>query len=157
MKLKDLFEKWGLKGLKVKTPFLEADFQPDDADKNAAWEMYVELLTRITTQKLPDDHGIEKTALDSVFSLFSITREVLKRSGPGCIKFTQIAVIVLNQVIRPFTAKWHKLSVEGAFDDPEKCKTFRQELTELQMELKKYTHLLSDLADVEDLTDMEEA
>ena len=157
MKLKDLFDRWGLEGLKVKTPFLEADFQPDTADKSAAWEMYVQLLTRITTQKLPDDHGIEKTALDSVFSLFPVTREVLKRSGPSCIKFTQIAVIVLNQVIRPFTAKWHKLSVEGAFDEPEKCKTFRQELTELQIELKKYTHLLSDLADVEDLTDMEEA
>jgi len=155
MKLKDLFEKWGLEKLKVKTPILDLEWAPDDPDRNAAWELYIELLTRITTQRLPEEHGDEKTALDSVFSLFKTTREVLKRNGRGCVQFTRIAVIVLNQIVRPFTAKWHRLSLEKAFDDKEKCKTFRIELLDLQNYLLNYTKMLSDMADVEDLTQLE--
>lgn len=156
MRLQDLFEKWNLTGLKVKTPVMEMEWQPSDPDKDAAWDLYVELLTRITTQPLPDEDGIEKTALDSVYALFALTRETLKTHGRSCIHFTRIAVIVLNQVIRPFTAKWHRLSEHGAFEDPEHCDAFRQELRELQVDLLNYTKLLSDLADVEDLTEIEE-
>ena len=156
MKLKDLFESWDLKGLKVKAGILEMDWQPYDADKNAAWEMYIELLTSITTQKLPDEHGIEETALQSVYKIFEITRDVLKRNGRKCVNFTKIAIIVLNQVIRPFTAKWHKLSEMGDFEDKGQCKVFREELLELQDKLLCYTKLLSELADVEDLTELEE-
>lgn len=156
MKLKDLFEKWGLEKLKVKLPILEMDWTPNDPDKNAAWELYIELLTRITTQRLPEEHGDEKTALDSIFSIFKTTREVLKRNGRGCVQFTRIAVIVLNQIVRPFTAKWHGLSLEGAFNDKKKCKTFRLELIGLQNDLLNYTKMLSDMAEVEDLTELEE-
>ncbi len=156
MNLKNLFEKWGLEKLKVKTPILDLEWVPNDPDKNAAWELYIELLTRITTQRLPEEHGDEKTALDSVFSLFKTTREVLKRNGRECVQFTRIAVIVLNQIVRPFTAKWHGMSLEGAFDDKEKCKTFRLELIELQNDLLNYTKMLSDMAEVEDLTELEE-
>ena len=63
MRIKDLFEKWGLTELKVKTPILEMTWQPSDPDKNAAWDLYVELLTRITTQRLNFDHGTEKRHL----------------------------------------------------------------------------------------------
>ena len=156
MRLQDLFEKWNLTGLKVKTPVMEMEWHPSDPDKDAAWDLYVELLTRITTQPLPDEDGIEKTALESVHKLFDLTRETLKTRGRSCIHFTRIAVVVLNQVIRPFTARWHKLSEEGAFNNPENCKEFRQELRELRADLVNYTKLLSDLADVEDLTEIEE-
>ena len=156
MRLQDLFNKWNLTGLKVKTPVMEMEWRPSEPDKDAAWDLYVELLTRITTQPLPDEDGIEKTALDSVYVLFALTRETLKTHGRSCIHFTRIAVVVLNQVIRPFTAKWQKLSEEGAFNNPEDRKDFRQELGELQAYLVNYTKLLSDLAGVEDLTEMEE-
>ncbi len=155
MKLKDLFERWGLDKIKVKTPIFEAEFSPNDRDKNAAWELYVELLTRIATQPLPNEHGIEKTALESIYSLFPTTREVLRRNGRDSVNFTRVAVIVLNQVIRPFTAKWHKLSAAGAFEDKEQCDVFREELKALQRDLVNYTRLLADLADVEDLTEIE--
>ena len=41
-------------------------------------------------------------------------------------------------------------------EDPKHCDAFRQELCELQVDLLNYTKLLSDLADVEDLTEIEE-
>lgn len=155
MKWGKWLEHWDMTSLKIKAPFLEMDWNPQDEDKSAAWELYVELLTRITTQQLDDTHGDEKTALNSVFSIFSITREVMKHNGRNCIEFTKIAVIVLNQIVRPFTAKWHGLAVGGAFDDAEKCREFRHELAGLQKALKVYTKMLADMAGVEDLTELE--
>lgn len=133
------------------------EWKPQDVDKAAAWELYIELLTRITTQPLDEKNGDEKTALDSVYSLFSTTRQVLKNHTRDCIEFTKIAIVVLNQVIRPFTAKWHRLSIQGAFADIEKQKEFRVELAQLQTVLKKYTNMLADMAGVEDLTTLEES
>ena len=156
MRIKDLFEKWGLVGLKVKTPILEMDWEPSDPDKNAAWDLYVELLTRITTQRLPHEHGTEEAAIESIHKIFGLTRSTLKEHGRKAENFTRVAIIVLNQVIRPFTAKWHRLSEQGAFDEETKRAEFREELTQLQDRLMAYTKLLSELADVEDMTEMEE-
>ena len=63
------------------------------------------LLTRIVTQSQPLLDGDEKTVLDCVYSIIPIAREILKRKGCQCVAFTKIAVLVLNQVVRPFTAK----------------------------------------------------
>ena len=155
MKIRDLFEKWNLTVLKVKTPILEMDWTPGDTDKDAAWDLYVELLTRISTQPLGTEEGMEKAALDSVYSIFPLTRETLKHHGRGAVSFSRIAIIVLNQIVRPFTAKWHRLSSLEAFGDPAQCETFRNELAELQTQLKHYTQLLADLANVEDLTEVD--
>ena len=155
MKRRDWLEKWGLGEIKLTLGFAEATWAPNDADREAAWELYVELLTRITTQPLADEHGDEKTALDSVFALFGITREILRRRQSGCGEFAKLAIPTLNQIVRPFTAKWHKLSLQGAFEDPEKRQTFRTELAALQSKLTHVAQALSDLAQVEDLTALE--
>jgi len=152
MNLKSLLSKWKLEKLSINAVYLQAELSFNNADKKAAWEMYVELLTRITTQPLGAQDGDEKTALDSIYSLFGTTRQVLKDNGPKCENFAKIAVIILNQIIRPFTAKWHRLSLQGAFQDTKQCKQFREELALLQIDLTHYTQLLADMADVEDLT-----
>lgn len=133
------------------------EWAPKAADKDAAWALYIELLTRITTQPLPTEHGDEETALDSVYSLFEITRAVIKEHGRDCINFTKIAIVVLNQVVRPFTAKWHRKSVAGDFENETERAAFREELAALQVELRKYSRMLADIAEVEDLTDLEDA
>jgi len=155
MKWKKWLENWDMTSLQIKTPFLDMEFKPQDADKAAAWDLYIELLTRITTQPLPKEHGDEQTALNSVFSLFGLTREVLKKHGRDASEFSKIAIVVLNQIIRPFTAKWHKESIENAFENREKCNEFREELEKLQKLLVIYTRMLSDMAGVEDLTVLE--
>jgi hypothetical protein len=131
------------------------EWAPAEPDRDAAWELYIELLTRITTQPLPAEHGNEKTALKSVYSLFPLTREIIKRHKRDCLEFTKIAVVVLNQVVRPFTVKWHRLSGEGAFDDPLSRAEFRKELEKLRVYLLQYTRMLADMAGVEDLTELE--
>jgi hypothetical protein len=156
MKWGKWLENWDMTSLKIKASFLEMEWKPQDEDKAAAWELYIELLTRIATQPLDEKHGDEKTALDSVFSLFAITRQVLKSNSRNCTEFTKIAVVVLNQVIRPFTAKWHRLSLQGAFADENMQRDFRTDIAQLQTVLKKYTKMLADMAGVEDLTTLEE-
>ncbi len=132
---------------------LEMSFEPTDQD--AAWELYIEMLTRIVTQPLPAEVGDEITALNSVYSLFPTTREILRRRGRNTIRFSMIAIPVLNQVVRPFTAKWHRESLAGAFEQAGKRSEFRQELSALQEELRNYNRMLAGIADVEDLTDLE--
>jgi hypothetical protein len=157
MKWKDWLENWGMTSLKLKVGFLETEWKPTDPDKDAAWDLYVELLTRITTQPLAAEDGIEKTALDSVYSLFPITRAILKSRGRQCVEFTKLAVVVLNQIVRPFTAKWHRISGADGVSNPETCAQFRQELVSLQQQLVTYAKALADIADVEDLTELSNA
>ncbi len=157
MKWSKWLEHWEMTSLKVKAPFLDMEWKPQDEDKAAAWELYIELLTRITTQPLSSQYGDEETALASVYSIFPATREIIKRNGRDCFEFTKIAVLILNQKIRPFTAKWHRVvSSQNAFSDAEQCNQFRQELVTLQQVLKIYCKMLADMAGVEDLTGMED-
>jgi hypothetical protein len=144
--------------LKITAPFLEMEWSPAEPDKKAAWELYIELLTRITTQPLGEQEGDDTTALDSVYSLFPTTRAIIKHNGRDCIEFTKLAIVVLNQKIRPFTAKWHRLSLEKGFTDADVRRQFRQfrdELRQLQGVLTTYAGMLADMAGVEDLTTLE--
>ena len=63
MKSRDFLEKWGLSGLKIKLAFLEGEFNPRDPDRAAAWELYVELLTRTTTQNIAPKTETKKRRL----------------------------------------------------------------------------------------------
>ncbi|MBC8095912.1 MAG: hypothetical protein H7Y43_08870 [Akkermansiaceae bacterium] len=155
MKWRDWLAQWGLDSLKINLQFLEMEWTPQDADRNAAWDLYVELLTRITGQPLAAEHGDEQKALDSIYSLFPLTRDILRKHGPGCGQFAKVGIPVLNQIIRPFTARWHRLSLAGAFNEPARCGEFREELAALQERLQQYTQALAMMANVEDLTRLE--
>ncbi len=133
-----------------------AESNPTDNNRKAAWDLYVEMVTRITTQPLDPEHGDEKAALDSIYSLFQTTREILLKQGPDCVVFAKIAIEILNQKVRPFTAKWHRKSLAGAFDDPDECTEFRAELEVLQELLRAYTCTLAVLAGIEDITHLSE-
>ncbi len=150
-----LFKTFQLEKIKVNAAIAQVEISFVAADKDAAWELYVEMLTRIVTQPLPSRDGDDKTALDSVYSLFPITREILRRRGRKTINFSKVAIPILNQVVRPFTAKWHRESLSDAFKDAQKRAKFRKELWALQTDLRKYNRMLADIAGVEDLTDLE--
>ena len=141
--------------LNLSPQFLEEEFCVTDNDKDAAWELYSYLITTILTQELPAESGDEATALDSVHRLFGVTRDILSRRGRAANGFARIAIVVLNGVARPFTASWHKRTLEGAFDDPAQRVEFRRELSALQADFRRYAHLLAQIAGVEDIQDME--
>ena len=136
--------------------YLNRKWQPNKNDEQAAWAMYIEMVTRVVTQPLPPNQGDEATALKSVHSLFETTREVLKEHGRECKEFPAIAVEILNQKVRPFTTQWHSEDLEITFENESKCDEFRDDLERLQEILCEYTRALAAMAKVEDLTNLSE-
>ena len=155
-KFSEFFRKWGFSEIKLSAGFAEVVFSPTDDDQTAAWELYVELLTRVSTQPLSDEDGDETAALSSIYNLFDITRGILREKGRRAENFTKISIIILNQIIRPFTSKWHGKMLKDAFHNPKECALFRKELSVLQGKLIQYARMLADIAMVEDLTEMVE-
>ncbi|HEX8457046.1 MAG TPA: patatin-like phospholipase family protein [Pyrinomonadaceae bacterium] len=129
-------------------------WSPNEVDKLAAWEFYTELRTRITTQRLAYRAGDEGTALDSIYRLFELSRGIIKTNS-GCKHFAALTTRVLNTHVRPFTAKWHQVKLSGLLSSADVRFQFRRELSDLQLVLRKFTHLMGLLAD--DLPQLAEA
>jgi hypothetical protein len=98
---------------------IQGTWEPNDAQRKAAWEMYVELVTRISVNELREGEGLLREALASLHSLFDTTREILKSYGPevafsikGNISFGYLAVSILNTSLRPLLSKWHPLLMD---------------------------------------------
>ena len=149
------FSLFRLEKVRLGPRFAGAEFSIKDEDRAAAWDLYVELLTRVLTQPVPTGDGDEQAALESAYSLFATTRDILRRHGPAASQFAKIAVPVLNQVVRPFTAKWHKKGLDAELLAANRTE-FRAELADLQRDLRNYNRMLAEVAGVEDLTDLEQ-
>ncbi|MCU0497498.1 MAG: hypothetical protein MUF87_09120 [Anaerolineae bacterium] len=93
---------FGLGGIKLEL---------DDKQQQAAWQLYVELVTRVTVQKLHPDHGMIREAMTSIYNVFEITRSILKSCGPDIVNGPEslgpIAIEILNKGLRPFLTEWH--------------------------------------------------
>jgi len=155
---------------------IEGTWKPNDAEKNAAWEMYVELITRVSVVELKKNEGLLREALSSIHSLFDTTRKILREYGPTVaqqknkdeLSFGHIAIIILNIVNRPFLAKWHPIleDYENNREDEvsilvheknwDKYDEFRASLEEIRLILLQYTDILSDVADVPSLIEIKE-
>ena len=99
-------------GLDLKFFKISGTWEPNDAERLAAWELYVELITRVAVVPLGGHEGLLSEALDSVYSLFATTRDILRRHGPtiaepkrdGQYSFGYLAVALLKIDCAPFTA-----------------------------------------------------
>jgi len=88
-------------------------WEPNDAERRAAWELYVELITRISVVPLHD--GIAREALTSLYTIFAQSREILRRYGPdvaepkpsGEYSFGFLTIAMLNLALRPVLSYWH--------------------------------------------------
>lgn len=93
---------------------------PTPTESDAAWELYVELATRITTVEQKPGSGIVREDLGSIYSLFGRTRQILCRYGPalaprnrpGGVTFAGLAVDMVNNLLRPLLTKWHPALTE---------------------------------------------
>jgi hypothetical protein len=124
-------------------------WSPTDCDRALAWDIYVELKTRIALQTLSDGEGDDTTALTSIHKLFTLSRERMQHHGVQCARAGLLITAFLNQKVRKFTAKWHKLSITEKWIDNSTAShsEFRAELKELQQTLKTLADALSHLAD----------
>ena len=145
--LHDYLEKNGLAECEVSIFFLTLKLKTSQKEKSAAWSLFVQLTTRVTTQKLEESSGIEKAALDSLYEFFKISRDLLAENGRLAEDFSVLTVFALNKILRPFLSKWHRKSEQDkCFESIKECENFRRELKELQKELISLSYCLADTA-----------
>ena len=102
-------------GLNLHVLQISGTWEPNEDEGKAAWELYVELVTRIAVVPLGEQEGLLREALSSLYSLFATTRDILRRYGPdvaepkphGQYSFGVLAVAMLNYGLRPVLARWH--------------------------------------------------
>ena len=156
-----------LKKVTVSLPFGigSASWEADPTERNAAWELYVELVTRVAVQSLDPQEGLVREAMNSLYSLFGSTREILRKAGPKVgashDSVGGIAIAVLNNGLRPFLSKWHPLLLEWETQRADgvspqahekawdKEMTARGELASLRQDLERYANALAAICGVE--------
>jgi len=114
-------------------------------DQSAAHDFLCELRTRITTQHLPYQHGVEATALESLWKVFDQARAAMKKY-PGCEKFADEVTQMLNVHLRPVTAKWHRAHEEGRLNSRDGADEFRGDLAAVQDGLRAFASRLHQMA-----------
>jgi hypothetical protein len=128
-------------------------WEPDEAERAAAWELYIELITRTAAAGPVGSPGLLRESLTSLHALFAITREILRRHGPGVatpgqrgdLSLASIAVTILNGALRPLLSRWHpELAAYEARREPSTSPLEH----ELEWELRPRAR--ADLADVQD-------
>lgn len=117
----------------------------EESDRRAAHSFLTELRTRIATQDLPYQYGREDRALKSIVELFAKLRDTIKAEF-GCSKFAALADQRINSILRPFTAKWHRLSGDGLLASRDGGDAFRRELAMVQGGLRDFAQELSEIA-----------
>lgn len=156
-----------LKQVSVSLPFGigSASWEADPTERNAAWELYIELVTRIAVQPMAEDLGTLREALNSLYTLFGSTREILRKAGPKVgashDSVGGIAIAVLNNGLRPFLSKWHPLLQNWEMQRSEEVSTqvhekawelepeLRKELEILRKNLERYAQSLASISGIE--------
>jgi hypothetical protein len=141
---------------------ISGSWEPNDAERRAAWEVYVELVTRVTVFPLAADQGLLREALTSLYSLFATTREVLRRHGPEIAapgradsqySLGYLAVAILNFELRPVLSQWHPALEDWEAHRPPETSRLAHERAwdradELRAELERVRRNLADYADL---------
>ena len=151
---------------------ISGTWEPDDAEVKAAWELYVEMVTRTPLGGVSLRDGSLREALDSLYSLFDTTRRILRQHGPSVarvkhgrdLSFGYLAVSMLNLVLRPLLTVWHPRLRRWERDNPnlgddewEGQGEFLGALESVSEQLRQYASLFADVAEVPELTEVEDA
>jgi hypothetical protein len=142
-------------------------WRPDDSERAAAWEMLVELSTRIALAELRPGEGLLREALTSHYALFGVTRDVLRRHGAATarpdfarestVSFAALSISMLNGAIRPLLAYWHPMLRDYEERKPaeissidwerqwDKAEILRKELADVRRTLHTYAGLIADV------------
>jgi hypothetical protein len=147
---------------------IQGIWEPKESERNAAWDMYVELVTRLPVAYVRPEEGSLHIGISALYRLFDATREILRKYGPsvarprdvGQISFGLLSVRVLDVVLRPFLIKWYPLLKEyeetrERSDSPqeherkwERYEELSQAMLEVRESLLQYANLLARASEV---------
>jgi transcriptional regulator with XRE-family HTH domain len=140
----------------------------DAAERSAAWELYIELVTRTAVSRLGPNDGLLREAVDSLYSLFETARGILRRHGPLVAQvngtrshtFGGLTLDILNDVLRPLLSEWHPLLLHYESQRPSRVSAveherawarneeLREVLAEVRITLDEYAEHLAMVAGV---------
>jgi hypothetical protein len=156
--------------VKIRLPFGRGEiggrWTPDAREREAAWDMYVELVTGTSLAELPRNASL-KEAVASLNGLAVTIRRMLRRHGPAIARpkndeltFAWIAVAMLNRVLRPFLTRWQPLLTDWERRRPEgvaaleheaqwdQREELRRDVNEVRGVLAAFADMLADAAGV---------
>ncbi|MEU7923205.1 hypothetical protein [Micromonospora zamorensis] len=146
--------------------FSDLHFAVTADNKQVAWRLFVETVTRVSVQPLMEGTGLIREAMNSLYALFATTREILTQTQPSrragkTPTVEHLAIAMLNNEIRPFLSRWHpqllhwaqenKSLPESAWPDAAEC---RSELTAMQERLSRYAIGFGELAGLPEATEV---
>jgi hypothetical protein len=133
---------------------LQGVWHPNEAEQAGAWDLLVELVTRISVVGLKEDEGRLDAALASYAAIFGAARGALQRHGPsvaaqrrGELSFAIIVAHLLNRVMRPVTGWWHPRVAQL---DAEQETKLRGTLAELSRLVTEYAKVFAEACDAKD-------
>jgi hypothetical protein len=94
---------------------LEGKWEPEERERQAAWELYVELITCISLLELGFKEGVLRETIASFHVFFAAARDILRKYGPEIaranvrsnVSLGAVAVAAIDYVLAPLLSKWH--------------------------------------------------
>jgi hypothetical protein len=131
--------------------WMSVTLTPNVAEKRAAWKLYVELATRVTSQPYDRQTGSVRAALSSLYTVFQLTRDILKEAGPEVarreVSFGPLAIRFLTEVLAPFLLRWHEDLLEF-----EQCRPEEAPIRGYEQSWGSYGDICTDLVGVQEKT-----
>jgi hypothetical protein len=146
--------------------FSELRFAVTKDNKQVAWRLFVESITRVSGQSLTPDGGLVREALSSLYSLFATARDVLSQTTPSrhtgdSPTVEHLAIAMLNNELRPLLSTWHPLlrsweqentgRPESEWPDNAAC---RADIEAMRQRLMRYVAGFGELAGVPNVDDI---
>ncbi len=151
---------------------ISGTWEPDESEIKAAWELYVEIVTRTPLGGFSPQDGSVREALNSIYTLFDTTRGILRSYGPSVarpksgkeLSFGYLAVSMLNFVLRPLLTAWHPRLQVWERDNPSLSekewsgrRDFLMALNEVEDQLRQYASLFAEVAEIPELMEESDA
>jgi hypothetical protein len=129
----------------------ELKFVVNNDARQVAWKLYIETVTRVSTQPLGTQEGYIRESLASLHGLFGSTRDTLKASRPsapipGGQTVEHLAITMLNHELRPFLTKWHPRLHSFELAHPAEAESVWPQNTECREDLKQVQSHLAHFA-----------
>ena len=126
---------------------IDRECYPSSTDQKAAWEIYVEITTRISAVTYTADCDARE-ALDSLYKLFQIIRTALAKNE-NCYRTLKAVLPLSNGKYREFLTYWgarrDSLKADGDGSKVKLTTEFKLDLEKLQ---KEFEHLLVRLQEI---------
>jgi hypothetical protein len=107
---------------------LKMEWVLEDADRDAMGGRSIDLINRVATQSPPQEIGEQQTVATSIYALFALTRDMIKRRGRLRQESTRPITAVPYRIVHPFSTEWHPLSARVASGIVDRCVEFSFEL-----------------------------